>query len=281
MNLQMRPYRDATDLACMRQFLVEGKQANTLASYMHPGYLDFDTHYPPDEQENRRDFLLWERMDTNEGQPTLEAWAMFWRNEGAFDLFVSPALHGTPEHTFVMNAYLRWAEARARAAGLTQLAHYCIFDNDTVMKRMYESHGFVAIPADPELPLFERSLDDLPTMPLPDGYTVQGVHNLDDGRLRARVTHGAFDLDANWEKYAQFIASALRSIPAPPASEEGQGWVVRKSSVSYLVVLCSRQPGTYIWLMVIMEMVKEFTRAEALTAQLYNMIRWLDQDVIG
>ena len=28
-----------------------------------------------------------------------------------------------------------------------------------------------------------------------------------------------------------------------------------------------------------MEMVKEFTRAEALAAQLYNVVRWLDQDV--
>ena len=33
--------------------------------------------------------------------------------------------------------------------------------------------------------------------------------------------------------------------------------------------------------MVIMEMVKEFTSAEALTAQPYNVVRWLDQDVVG
>jgi hypothetical protein len=76
----------------MRRLLVAGRQATTSASYMHPGCLDWDTHCPPDEQENRRNLRLWERMDEDEGQPTLEAWAMFWRHEGTFDLFVSPAL---------------------------------------------------------------------------------------------------------------------------------------------------------------------------------------------
>ena len=46
--------------------------------------------------------------------PTLEAWAMFWQHEGTFDLFVSPALHGTPLHETVMDEYVAWAEARAR-----------------------------------------------------------------------------------------------------------------------------------------------------------------------
>src|SRR6266545_3432895 len=94
MNLQARPYRDSTDLARMRQLLIAGRQATTPALYMHPGYLDWDTDCPPDEQENRRDFRLWERMDADEGQPTLEAWAMYSRNEGAFDLFVGPAQPG-------------------------------------------------------------------------------------------------------------------------------------------------------------------------------------------
>ncbi len=174
MNLRARPYRDSTDLARMRYLLVAGRQANITASYMHPGYLDWDTHCPPDEQENRRDLRLWERMDEDEGQPTLEAWAMYWRNEGAFDVFVSPALHGTPAHEVVMDQYMPWAEARAREAGLKQLSHFCIFDNDTIMKRLYQARGFVVIPADPPQPLFEWPLDALPTIPLPDGFTVQG-----------------------------------------------------------------------------------------------------------
>ena len=116
MTIQSRPYRDATDLARMRQLLMAGKQANIPASYMHPGCLDWDTHYPPNEQDNRRNLRLWERA-MKLTQPTLEAWAMYWRHEGTFDLFVSPALHGTPLHETVMDEYVAWAEARAREAG--------------------------------------------------------------------------------------------------------------------------------------------------------------------
>jgi hypothetical protein len=41
--------------------------------------LAWDTHYPPDEQENWRGLLRWKRM--NEEPPVLEAWAMLWRHE--------------------------------------------------------------------------------------------------------------------------------------------------------------------------------------------------------
>jgi mycothiol synthase len=211
-NIQARPYRDSTDMARMRQLLVDGRHANISASYMHPGCLDFDTHYPPSEHENRRNLRLWERVG-EEAPPTLEAWSMFWQHEGTFDLFVSPALHGTPEHEAVMDDYVAWAEARAREAGMKQVAPFWVLDYDTVMDRLMKARGFVAIPADLPPPLFERSLDALPAIPLPDGFTVQGVRNLDDGRLRAQVTHGAFrpqdEWDGYWAEYAQFIGSAV------------------------------------------------------------------------
>jgi mycothiol synthase len=211
MNIQARPYRDTTDLARMRQLLMAGSQANISASYMHPGCLDWDTHYPPDEQENRRNLRLWERI--GEDQPALEAWAICSRHEGTFDLFVSPALHGTLAHEAVMDEYVAWAEARARAAGLKQLAPFWAMDYDTVLERLMQARGFVMIPCDPAPPLFERTLDELPAIPLPEGFTVQGVRNLDDGQLRARVTHGAFGFNGDWEGYwarhAQFIGSAV------------------------------------------------------------------------
>lgn len=81
------------------------------------------------------------------------------------------------------------------------------------MARLLKARGFVVIPVDPAAPLFERSLDELPTIKLPDGFTVQGVSNLDDGRLRAWVTHGAFHPNDDWERYAaeyaKFIGSAV------------------------------------------------------------------------
>jgi mycothiol synthase len=211
MNIQARPYRDATDFAPMRQLLMEGRKANTPASYMHPGCLDWDTHYPPDEQENRRNLRLWERMA--EDAPALAAWAIFSRHEGTFDLFVHPALHGTPTHEAVMDEYMSWAEARARNAGLTQLTPFWAMEYDKVLVRLMKARGFVVTQADPAPPLFERTLDALPATQLPDGFTVQGVSNTNDGQLRAWVTHGAFrphdDWDGYWAKYTQFIGSAV------------------------------------------------------------------------
>ena len=211
MKLQARPYREPADLIPMRQLLMAGTQAKIPASYMHPGCLDWDTHYPPDEQENRRNLYLWERVD--EEPPIVEAWAMFWRHEGTFDLFVSPALHGTPQHAVVMDEYVTWAEARARSAGIKQISPFWAIDFDTVLARLMQERGFAIVPVDLPAPLFERTLDELPTIPLPAGFTMQGVSNLDDGKLRAAVTHGAFrphdDWEGYWAEYAQFIGSAV------------------------------------------------------------------------
>ena len=165
MNLQARPYREPADLIPMRQLLMAGTQAKIPASYMHPGCLDWDTHYSPDEQENRRNLQLWERVD--EEPPIVEAWAMFWRHEGTFDLFVSPALHGTPLHATVMDEYVAWAEARAQAAGIKQISPFWAIDFDTVLVRLMQERGFVITPVDLPAPLFERTLDALPTIGLP------------------------------------------------------------------------------------------------------------------
>ncbi len=211
MNLQARPYRDPADLLPMRQLLMTGTQANIPASYMHPGCLDLDTHYPPDEQANQHNLRLWERVD--EEPPTLAAWAMFWRHEGTFDLFVSPTLHGTPLHAAVMDEYVAWAEARAREAGVKAISPFWAIDFDKVLARLMQERSFVIVPVDLPAPLFERTLDALPPILLPDGFTVQSVRNLDDGRLRASVTHGSHgfkdDLASHFTEYAKFIGSAV------------------------------------------------------------------------
>lgn len=210
MRLQARSYHDSADLAPMRRLLMEGAQAGIPASYMHPGYLDWATQIPPDEEANRRNLRLWERVDG--GQPALYAWAIHLSHEATFDLFVHPALYGTPRHETVMDDYVAWAEARARQAGLNELLPFWALEHDRVMARLLKGRGFEEIQTDSPPPLFERSLDELPPVRLPGGFTVQGVSNLDDGRLRAQVTHGAFRLDEDWEDFAaaytRFIGSA-------------------------------------------------------------------------
>ncbi len=193
MPVQAGPYRDSLDLALMRRLLMAGTQADIPASYMHPGCLDWITHFPPDEQANQRNLLLWEGLADD--APALAAWAIFHWWEGSFDLFVHPTLHGTPTHENVMNEYVAWAEARAREAGLKTLWPFWAMTYDTVLVRLMKARGFGDVPADPAPPLFERILDALPDIKPPAGFTVQGVGNLDDGQLRAEVTRGAFRPD--------------------------------------------------------------------------------------
>jgi mycothiol synthase len=195
----------------MRQLLMDGSQANISGSYMHPGCLDFPTHMPPDEQAMRRNLRLWETVDS--GQPALAAWAIYQQWYGSFDLFVHPALYGTTQHEIMMDEYVAWAEERARAAGLNHLSPFWAMEYDIVLDRLMKARGFVVVKTDPAVPLFERTLDELPEIKLPEGFTVQGVNNLDDGRLRAWVNHGAFSINTEWEaywhEYTQFIGSEV------------------------------------------------------------------------
>ena len=197
----------------MRQLLMAGTQAKIPASYTHPGCLDWDTHCPPDEQENRRNLRLWERLDESAGEPVLEAWAIFSQHEKTFDLFVSPALYDTPAHEAVMDEYVAWAEARAREAGVKHISPFWAMAYDKVLERQMTARGFGVVAFEPAAPLFERTLDELPTMPLPTGFTVQGVRNLEDGRLRALVLHGSHGFNKDREqfvaKYEKFIGSAV------------------------------------------------------------------------
>ena len=113
-----------------------------------------------------------------------------------------------------MDEYVAWAEVRAREAGLKQIMPWWAMEYDKVLARLMQARGFV-VPTvvGPPAPLFERTLDALPPIQLPDGFTVQGVSNAEDGRLRAQVTHGAFSSHEDWEGYAtaytQFIGSAV------------------------------------------------------------------------
>jgi mycothiol synthase len=204
LQLQARPYRDRADFAPMRSLLMLGRQAGLRASYMHPGCLDWATHVPPDEQANQRNLRLWETV-AGPG-PALAAWAIFQPHEGSFDLFVHPTLHGTPPHASLMDEYLAWAEALARAAGLEYIWPWWAMDEDDVLLGLMRARGFEVLQVDPAPPLFERVLDDLPPLQLPQGFSLQAVTTAADGRLRAQVTYAAFRSQLDWDQYAEHYA---------------------------------------------------------------------------
>ena len=206
----------------MRHLVMVGRHAKVPASYMHPGSLDWATHYPPADQAMPRNLRLWERVDT--AQPTLAAWAVFAHNEGSFDLFVHPTLNGTPLHETLMDEYVAWAEARAREVGLKKLWPFWTMDYDKVMERLLTARGFVFVQTGLPAPLFERTLDELPTIPLPDGFTVHAVNNLDDGRLRVR---------------RPTVPSGPRMIGRPTRRRMRTLWALR-STTAGAICLCAR-----------------------------------------
>lgn len=210
MNLHARPYRDHRDLVRMQHLVMVGRQANIPASYLHPGSLAWALYYPPTDQTIHDNLRLWE--STGRTAPTLEAWAIHAHNEGSFDLFVHPALHGSPHHAMIMDDYLAWAGARARALGLPKLWPFWAMEYDRVLVRLLEERGFVTVPGGVPAPLFERTLDALPTYRLPDGFSIHDVRTPDDGRLRAQVAHAAFSLTAEWEIFAAAYAAFTRSL---------------------------------------------------------------------
>lgn len=139
MGRQGRPYRDGGDWVVMRELLMAGGRANSSGSYMHPGCLDWAICYPPDEQANRRNFWLWERIDGDGA--TLEAWAIFLCREGSFDLFVHPSLYDTPRHETIMDEFIGWAEGRAQEDGLNYLWPFWAMADDQVLNRLMRARG--------------------------------------------------------------------------------------------------------------------------------------------
>lgn len=195
----------------MQHLVMVGRQAKIPASYMHPGSLAWATHYPPADRFMHQNLRIWERVDSD--PPLLAAWAIHAHQEGSFDLFVHPSLHGSPVHEQVMDEYLTWAATRARAAGLTTLWPFWAMDDDTVLVQLLTARGFRTRHDGVPAPLFERTLDRLPMIRLPDGFTMHEVRTPDEGRLRAQVTHAAFNSTVAWEayaaEYAQFMQSAV------------------------------------------------------------------------
>lgn len=209
MHIQARPYGDATDLARMRRLVMDGTRANIRGSYMHPGCLDWATQNPPDEPANRQNIRLWERVDGV--AVDLVAWAITLRHEKTFDLFVHPEIFGTAQHEAIVDEYLVWAESLSRERGIRQLWPWWLMEYDETTLRLLMARGFALQPSSNPPPLFERALDALPKVVLPDGFTMGGVHGLNDGRARAAVTYAAFGVTSNWEHYAADYARFMNS----------------------------------------------------------------------
>ena len=83
---------------------------------------------------------------------------------------------------------------------------------DQVLARLMQARGFVVPPSvGPPAPLFERTLNELPTIQLPDGFTMQGVSIAEAGRPRRFGPNPRPDFSSDFPPASREIKQERRS----------------------------------------------------------------------
>lgn len=221
-RIEPRAWRDERDFEAMRLLLSLGRAAHNGCYYVHPGDLNWWTHYPPNPAQAAAGIRLWE-----EGERLL-AWCEIVPEDASMDVYVHPEVFGTALHSEVFTWSVRWAEEEARAVKATTLSNIWVHEHDAVTRALYAEHGFVE-GADRDVH-FERALNGAVPVPvLPDGFRITDARTEADFLFRAQATHGAFGLhrpwDAYWQKNLGFFHSAVyqgaNNLVAVSPSEHG------------------------------------------------------------
>ena len=201
-----RAYQSEADLARMRDLLIAGRAAHNGSYYIHIGDLNWWLYRPPDEAQRRNGIRLWE-TDVD-GEPLL-AWAFAPPGDNTLDVYVHPAIHGTPQAEDLIDQAIAWSEAKARQEQQETLELYWIDASDVWLHGHFAKHGFV--PADTGYVHFTHRLAEIPDAQLPAGYEVISVTSEAAGVQRAQATYRAFNNSMPWAKYwdryRRFIAS--------------------------------------------------------------------------
>jgi mycothiol synthase len=205
-HIEPRAWRDARDFEAMRLLLSLGRASDNGCYYVHPGDLNWWTHYPPNPARAAKHIRLWE-----EGERLL-AWCLVEPSDASLDVYVLPGIFGTSLHGEIFAWSARWAEAEGRAAKAGTLSNIWVSEHDAITRALYAEHGFVD-GADHDVH-FERTLNDaVPASVLPDGFRITDARTEADFLFRAQATHGAFGphrlWDAYWQKNLGFFHSAV------------------------------------------------------------------------
>ncbi len=180
----------------MRALLSAGLTAGNACVYVHPGDLNWWTHYPPDATFNRTAIRLWE----HNGE--LLAWSMVAAADASMEVFVHPTIFATLEHAAIFDEATAMAEQAAQAAAATSLYSICVATEDAVTRALYARHGFE--PSSNHDVHFNRALTAPdPVLVLPAGFVLRDARDEIGFRGRAQATHGAFGITRDWEPYWQ------------------------------------------------------------------------------
>lgn len=183
-------YTGADDLAVIQSAMARWIQEAGQCGYCHVGdlphaiYNGLRGRVPPERMVS-----LW-----RDGE-TLVAFSLLSRR-GGFDAYVSPVHRGGEVERIVLDGSAQSAAAFIRENGLETPVTTGVFDCDLVRQRLLGEKGFVRNDEPPML-VNVRTLDgDLPTVSLPEGFTIRAVQGDADAAQLAAVHSSAFG--SNW-----------------------------------------------------------------------------------
>ncbi len=210
MKAQPRPYQNPSDLKKMLSILIEGRQANKGAYYVHTGDLSWWLFYYDPGESLSEQIVLW---DDDDGR-TL-GWVLFTPNEGFFDLFVHPSLTGM-QQAGQMHA---WAEEeiaeKVKARGGKTIRAMWIFETDTARRRLLEERGFSLAESEAHLGQmlhFTRLLAEPIVRPtLSNGFVVRSTAGEREVEARAAAQYGAFQSKWQWDRYVTRFRRFMQS----------------------------------------------------------------------
>jgi mycothiol synthase len=213
MTIEPRLYHGIADLDRMEAILIAGRKADNGSFYVHVGDLRWWLYYTLPEDQPWSRIYLWEA----EHDETV-AWTLFSIADEAFDLFMIPRLHGTPE----MYSMLAWSADKMsktlRQAGAARLHKMWNHPDDAALRGALERLGF-SVSSDASVHM-TRSLDKpIPEVELPDGYRVRGCKGIEEVESRAAAQHGAFESSIVFDRYVERFINFMRSPVYDPQQD--------------------------------------------------------------
>lgn len=201
-----RPYQGESDLAAMRQLLVDGRNAHNGTYYIHTGDLSWWLYYPPLNGDFWQHIYLW---DDPSKPGRLLGWALLSPDGVGIDVYIQHELRGG---TAAWEMYA-WAEQKAettaREIGKPTIDMLWVLNNDEVLDDYLRQRGFKQ---GQSLVHLEISLDgEVQAVQLPAGYKVRSCKGLPDVEIRARAQYGSFGSTAPFDRYLERFDNFMRS----------------------------------------------------------------------
>jgi len=202
-----RLFASADDREKMRQVLVQGRQAENGSYYVHVGDLSWWLYYVRSGANPWQNVYLWDNSRSSE---PLRGWALLSPEWSAFDVFVQPALRGSPQAWQMYD----WAEERATALARRQkvkeIRTMWVADRDDALIFHLERRGFRR--SQSYMNQYERWLEGPLVAPtLPDGFYVRRMSGEREALARAAASHAAFESDMPMESYLQRYLAFMHS----------------------------------------------------------------------